>query len=112
VSVRVATIDNFQGEESRIVIASLVRSNEEGNIGFLSGRERVTVLLSRARDGLILLGNSDTLRNAKNKRGAALWGGVLDSLGERGLFKSFPAVCQFHGNAPSQLLDSAEAFHK
>jgi hypothetical protein len=111
-SVRVATIDNFQGEESRIVIASLVRSNEEGDIGFLSGRERVTVLLSRARDGLILLGSSDTLRNAKNKRGAALWGGVLDSLGDRGLFKSFPAVCQCHGSHPSQSLDSAEAFHK
>jgi hypothetical protein len=111
-SVRVATIDNFQGEESRIVIASLVRSNEEGDIGFLSGRERVTVLLSRARDGLILLGNSNTLRNAKNKRGAALWGGVLDSFGESGLYNSFPAVCQCHGSAPPQSLDSAEAFHK
>lgn len=49
--VRVATVDAFQGEESPIVILSLVRSNPEGNLGFLSWPNRVCVALSRARDG-------------------------------------------------------------
>lgn len=52
-----STIDNFQGEEARIVIVSLTRSNAAGKIGFLSEAQRVNVLLSRARDGLILVGN-------------------------------------------------------
>eukprot|EP00892_Ulva_mutabilis_P000792 jgi/Ulvmu1/10713/UM067_0040.1 len=47
--VRASTIDNFQGEEARIVIASLTRSNAQGVIGFLNEPQRVNVLLSRAR---------------------------------------------------------------
>jgi hypothetical protein len=60
-SVRASTVDNFQGEEARIILASLVRSNAEGKCGFLAEPQRVNVLLSRARDGLILFGNSRCL---------------------------------------------------
>jgi hypothetical protein len=50
---RVATVDNYQGEESKIIVTSLVRSNAgRGTIGFLSQIERVNVLLSRAREGM------------------------------------------------------------
>ena len=42
-AIRVATIDNYQGEEAKIVLVSLVRSNVSGNIGFLKEPERVNV---------------------------------------------------------------------
>ena len=50
--VKVCTVDNFQGEENDIIILSLVRSNNNGNIGFLGIDNRVNVALSRARNGL------------------------------------------------------------
>ena len=48
-SIRCASIDNFQGEESDIVVVSLVRSNKRGAIGFMKEEQRVNVLLSRAK---------------------------------------------------------------
>lgn len=59
--VCVATVDNFQGKERRVVVGSLVRSNGNGKLGFLAAPQRVNVLLSRARDGLILVANPFTL---------------------------------------------------
>ena len=47
--VRVTAVDNFQGEESDIILLSLVRSNEDANIGFLKIENRVCVALSRAK---------------------------------------------------------------
>lgn len=47
--LRTSTIDNYQGEEADIVIVSLTRGNNDGDIGFLSAPERLNVLLSRAR---------------------------------------------------------------
>eukprot|EP01117_Protostelium_nocturnum_P020694 TRINITY_DN9444_c0_g1_i1.p1 TRINITY_DN9444_c0_g1~~TRINITY_DN9444_c0_g1_i1.p1 ORF type:complete len:229 (+),score=46.88 TRINITY_DN9444_c0_g1_i1:1-687(+) len=70
--VRVATVDNYQGEEADIVIASLVRSNQEKSIGFLQEQERVNVLLSRARHGMIIVGNLNTLTEAKSLKGTQL----------------------------------------
>lgn len=92
--VRVATIDNYQGEESDIVIASLVRSNPEGQIGFLSGAERVNVLLSRARLGMILIGNSHTLTHAKSGPGRELWKGILSLMDVQ---EGLPVCCVNHG---------------
>lgn len=54
------SVDNYQGEESDIVIASLTRSNASNDIGFMMAPERLNVLLSRARNGLIMIGNSNT----------------------------------------------------
>lgn len=51
--VKITTVDNFQGEESRIVILSLVRSNRDGKIGFLSATNRICVALSRAKEGKV-----------------------------------------------------------
>ncbi|XP_014216560.1 NFX1-type zinc finger-containing protein 1-like [Copidosoma floridanum] len=59
--VRVTTVDNFQGEESKIILLSLVRNNGQGNIGFLKEENRVCVALSRAREGLYVMGNMNDL---------------------------------------------------
>ncbi|KAF1930727.1 uncharacterized protein M421DRAFT_99346 [Didymella exigua CBS 183.55] len=58
--LKVATVDNFQGEEAKIIIVSLVRSNKERNVGFLKTSNRINVLLSRAQHGMYLIGNVDT----------------------------------------------------
>lgn len=96
-AVRVATIDNFQGEEARIIIGSLVRSNADGDIGFMSSAERVNVFCSRARDGFIIIGNEDTYRHASSTRGRILWNKLLDKFSSRSqIFPGFPIVCQNH----------------
>ncbi|KAI1266292.1 ATPase [Xylariaceae sp. FL1019] len=69
--IRLATIDNYQGEESDIVIASLTRSNNKGEIGFMKAPERLNVLLSRARNCLIMIGNMDTFM--KSSQGQETW---------------------------------------
>lgn len=58
--LRVATVNNFQGEEAKIVVISLVRSNPQRNCGFLGTSNRINVLLSRARHRMYIIGNSET----------------------------------------------------
>ena len=57
----VDSIDGFQGREKEVVIVSLVRSNEQGEIGFLDDTRRMNVALTRARRLLIVLGDSGTI---------------------------------------------------
>lgn len=71
--VRISTVDNFQGEEADIIIASLVRCNNQGRIGFLREPERVNVLLSRARKSLLLFGCMRTLCESSSAQGRDLW---------------------------------------
>ncbi|KAL8676499.1 MAG: hypothetical protein Q9186_006983 [Xanthomendoza sp. 1 TL-2023] len=59
-ALRVATIDNFQGEEAKVVILSFVRSNAEGKCGFLRTSNRINVALSRARHGMYIVGDAQT----------------------------------------------------
>jgi superfamily I DNA and/or RNA helicase len=61
VEVEVDTVDGFQGREKEAVIVSLVRSNREGEIGFLSDVRRMNVALTRARRKLIVVGDSATI---------------------------------------------------
>ncbi len=61
--VRSSTVDSFQGQEMRHVIVSLVRSNGEGEIGFLKDYRRMNVALTRARETLIVIGDSATMGN-------------------------------------------------
>lgn len=63
-ALRVATVDNFQGEEAKVIVISLVRSNDERKCGFLKTSNRINVLLSRARDGMYIIGNTHTARSA------------------------------------------------
>eukprot|EP01041_Mallomonas_annulata_P000135 gene135-218_t len=110
-SVRVATIDNYQGEESKIVIASLVRSNVDRDVGFLSGPERVNVLFSRARDGMIIVGNVTTFNEARTARAKRLWSGIITQLTESNrIYDGLPTKCVCHGNTPSSPINTVEAF--
>lgn len=59
--IAVNTVDGFQGQERDIIMISMVRSNENGQIGFLSDLRRMNVAMTRARMKLIIIGNSDTL---------------------------------------------------
>ncbi|KAI1335495.1 hypothetical protein F5Y15DRAFT_409082 [Xylariaceae sp. FL0016] len=77
-SIRVATVDNFQGEEAKIVIISLVRSNPQNRCGFVSTSNRINVLLSRAQHGMYIIGNSTTYSHVP------MWCQVLHNLREGG----------------------------
>ena len=59
--ITVNTVDAFQGQERDVVMVSLVRSNEQGQIGFLSDLRRMNVAITRARFKLIILGSKETL---------------------------------------------------
>jgi len=56
--IKVDTVDSYQGKENRIIILSLVRNNHEKKQGFLREDERINVSLSRAMDGLFIVGAS------------------------------------------------------
>ena len=58
-----STIDSFQGQEKENIIISLVRSNPEGMIGFLSDYRRMNVALTRAKERLFIIGDSSTIGN-------------------------------------------------
>ena len=59
--ITVNTVDGFQGQERDVIVISLVRSNDEGQIGFLRDLRRMNVAITRARMKLIILGDSQTL---------------------------------------------------
>ncbi len=59
--ITVNTVDGFQGQERDVILISLVRANEEGQIGFLNDLRRMNVAITRARMKLIILGDASTL---------------------------------------------------
>lgn len=59
--ITVHTVDGFQGQERDIIMISLVRANDQGNIGFLNDLRRMNVAITRARMKLIILGDASTL---------------------------------------------------
>lgn len=63
--IAVRTVDGFQGQERDVIVFSAVRCNEHGNVGFLDDAKRMNVLLTRARRGLIVIGNRRTLSHCE-----------------------------------------------
>lgn len=94
-SIRLATVDNFQGEEAKVVIISLVRSNPQRRCGFLSTSNRINVLLSRAQHGCYIIGNSRTYSHVQ------MWNQVIQLLQENGNFgDKLELQCPRHPDTP------------
>ncbi|KAE9394090.1 P-loop containing nucleoside triphosphate hydrolase protein [Gymnopus androsaceus JB14] len=111
--IRLATIDNYQGEESDIIIASLTRSNSNRDIGFMSAPERLNVLLSRARDGLIMIGNAETFSTAR--KGSDLWTrffGLLKLDNQPHIYEGLPIKCERHPDRTAVLRTAADFDNK
>ncbi len=80
--MRISTIDSFQGQEKEIVILSLVRSNDDGDIGFLKDYRRMNVAITRAKEKLFVIGDSATI-------GAdAFYTSFLDYIEKSGTYKT------------------------
>ncbi|KAF8128159.1 hypothetical protein EV363DRAFT_1585143 [Boletus edulis] len=107
--VRLRTVDNYQGEEGKIVILSLVRNaggddddlekqtisqHTRVNIGFLKSENRTNVALSRAREGLYIFGNAENL-SAKSK----MWRTIIEELdAQDALGPALPVACHRHSD--------------
>ena len=59
--IRISTVDSFQGQEHHTIIISLVRSNDEGSIGFLKDYRRMNVAITHAKEKLVIIGDSATI---------------------------------------------------
>jgi len=89
--LKLATIDSFQGEESKIVIFSTVRSNLEGRVGFLKTPNRINVGCSRAKDGFYIVGNQSLMRSVD------VWQQIAEELtARRKIGPYFRACCPRH----------------
>ncbi|MCO5562178.1 hypothetical protein L7F22_015804 [Adiantum nelumboides] len=102
---RVSSVDDYQGEECKIIILSLVRSNSlptsgtPGKIGFLAVSNRVCVALSRARDGLFMFGNGELLCQKSE-----LWKGVVKELQQSsGYGDALVLTCQNHPDRETRI---------
>ena len=71
------TVDGFQGQERDVILISLVRSNDDGQIGFLRDLRRMNVAITRARMKLIILGNAQTM--TKHEFYKKLWESLSQS---------------------------------
>ncbi|KAL1965266.1 hypothetical protein VTN77DRAFT_5868 [Rasamsonia byssochlamydoides] len=93
--LRIATVDNFQGEEAKVVVISLVRSNDQNRCGFLRTSNRINVLLSRAQHGMYIIGNSETSSHVP------MWAQVIDILQKGSNFgTSLELKCPRHPDTP------------
>jgi superfamily I DNA and/or RNA helicase len=79
-NVRAGTVDSFQGQETDVVVFSAVRSNPMKELGFLRDSRRLCVAITRARRGLILVGDRRTLKSCHH------WAALIDSCDKRGCF--------------------------
>jgi superfamily I DNA and/or RNA helicase len=77
-NVRVGTVDSFQGQETDVVVFSAVRSNPMKEMGFLRDSRRLCVGITRARRGLILVGDRSVLNSCRH------WAALLESCERRG----------------------------
>ncbi|WVQ96520.1 hypothetical protein IAU59_003625 [Kwoniella sp. CBS 9459] len=107
--VTLRSVDNFQGEEAKVVILSLVRNGGSGmpeetdrpvtfdrsaiaSIGFLKSANRANAALSRAKEGMVILGNADLFASQ-----SAMWKSVISTLEEQdAVFDYVPLRCDLH----------------
>ncbi|XP_023934805.1 NFX1-type zinc finger-containing protein 1 [Bicyclus anynana] len=92
--VKITVVDNYQGEESKIILLSLVRNNDDNKIGFLGTENRICVALSRAKEGFYMFGNIDILKN-----NSPLWTKIAATLeGFGSLGTGIRLMCENHNN--------------
>jgi hypothetical protein len=90
-----AFADDYRERECDIIIASLACGNSEGDIGLMGSKEHIATLLSRARNGMIIIGNADMLH--KSPSGIKAWNSVFDSLRDADHFyDGLPIKCESH----------------
>jgi hypothetical protein len=108
-SVKIDTVDSFEGREEDIVVISLVRSNERGRIGFLRVPNRLNVAISRAKRLVACIGDSATLRSGEE----SMYGQLVDAARNTGGWLSALELVSAPGQRrpprPSQEGGAAEA---
>ncbi|KAF8025762.1 hypothetical protein BT93_F2561 [Corymbia citriodora subsp. variegata] len=97
-TVKVRSVDGFQGGEADIIIVSTVRSNPRGFIGFVSDTKRTNVTITRARYSLWILGNERALTRSKS-----IWEVLVHDAKTRGCFFSIDDVKATLGGKNSQI---------
>lgn len=109
--MRITVVDNYQGEENKIILLSLVRSNATNNIGYLAFKNRICVALSRAKHGLYIIGNMSNL-----SKSSAIWRDILAELvKQRAIGSELELKCQTHQTLHKVLrlnLKNAASNHK
>jgi len=80
--LRISTIDSFQGQEKENIIVSLVRSNDDGDIGFLKDYRRMNVAITRAKERLYVIGDSATIG------GDAFYNAFLTYIEQHGTYRT------------------------
>ena len=76
--VEVSSIDGFQGREADIIVYVTVRCNQQRELGFLKDMRRLNVAVTRAKVGMIIIGNKDTLVGSRDDASAAVWNRLLE----------------------------------
>ncbi|GAB5569115.1 NFX1-type zinc finger-containing protein 1 [Prionailurus iriomotensis] len=104
--VKVHVVDKYQGEENDIILLSLVRSNQEGKVGFLQISNRICVALSRAKKGMYCIGNMQMLAKVP------LWSKIIHTLRENNqIGRTLQLCCQNHPDTHT-LVSKASDFQK
>ncbi|KAH7664499.1 DNA helicase protein [Dioscorea alata] len=110
-SVRVNSVDGFQGSEEDIIIFSAVRSNTAGTVGFLYNHQRTNVALTRAKHCLWILGNAPTLSSSgtiwsKLVRDAKNRGCFFDAKDDKSIMNAMTKHCNGFGKINDQIYNT------
>jgi len=106
--ITIDTVDGYQGMERDILLFSATRSNSQRVLGFLADPRRMNVMLTRARRGLVVFGNGDTLRHSDTMD--SHWSSWFDWVDSKGAVIQHSALLNGNANDP-RVASSAAAEH-
>ncbi|CAI5506857.1 unnamed protein product [Closterium sp. Naga37s-1] len=105
-AVRLATVDEY-GEESTVIIISLVCHKPDGDIGFLKSPNRTNVLFSRAKHGMYIIGGASSMRAATSR--SSLWPRIMGMLDSKGRVERFILLrCASHPDTVTHIHSAGE----